>query len=139
MEEQVQEQEKATRGTTRADQLSPEKHRAIELMLDGWAQKDIAAELGVDESTITKWKRQRVFAREYNKNAKSVIAGGMSLLRASYSDACEKLISMMHTKGADRVQLEAARSVIKMVKDDELVQQFAERLERLEQTANREP
>jgi transposase-like protein len=130
--------EEEVKGRTRADQLSPDKHRAIELMLDGMSGIDIAKELGVTPETVSKWKRQRVFAREYNRNAKSVIAGGMSLLRAAYADACERLIEISMTKGGDRVQLEAIRSVIKLVKDDDLVQEFAARLEKMEQSANRE-
>jgi len=132
------EEVKESKPRTRAEQLSPEKHKAIEMMLDGHTNDEISKELGMAPETISRWKRQRIFAREYNRNAKEIVGGGMALLRAAYKDACEKLIDMAMTKGGDRVQLEAVRTVIKLVKDDDLVQEFAARLEKIEQMANRE-
>ena len=123
---------------TRADQLTPEKHKCIELMLEGHPQREIAVEIGVTPETISRWKRQTIFAREYNKQAKSVNAGGIAILRSSYVDACQRLVEFAFQTGGDRLQFEAIKTIIKLVKEEELIEEFNTRLEKIESMANRE-
>jgi transcriptional regulator with XRE-family HTH domain len=125
-------------GRTRADQLSPEKHKCIEMMIEGYPQKEIAVEIGVTQETISRWKRQSTFVREYNRQSKAVNATGMALLRSHFVDACQKIIQLTFAPDGDRLQLEAAKTLIKIVKDEELLENFNERLEKMEKMANRE-
>lgn len=124
--------------STRADQLSPQKHKCIDMMIEGHQQREIAVEIGVTPETISRWKRQTTFAREYNKRAKEVNAGGIAILRSNYVDACQKLAEIAFEPNGDRLQMEACKTIIKLVKEEELIEEFNTRLERIEQMANRE-
>lgn len=47
--------------------LSPNQIKAIELLLTGKSNNDIAFELGIDRSTLYRWKQEPEFIVEMNK------------------------------------------------------------------------
>lgn len=121
-----------------ADQLTPQQHQCIELLLQGWQQKDIAEELGVDENTICRWKKQKVFARWLQRSSKKAVETGMAILQTNFTGAVQRLVQISEQDG-NRVQLDATKHIIKIVLEDNLLKEIQERLEKLEAGANREP
>jgi DNA invertase Pin-like site-specific DNA recombinase len=44
-------------------QLTPQQGRAIELLLGGMRETEVAAEVGIDRTTLWRWKRENDFFR----------------------------------------------------------------------------
>lgn len=123
----------------RLGQLTTQQQEAILLLVDGYAVADVAETIGVSEPTIYKWKKMKVFAREYVRASQRVTETGMNLLKTNLTDAVNRLIEISEASSPNRVQLEANKYIIRLVMEDEVLKQINDRLEKLEAGANREP
>lgn len=125
---------------TKNSALKPEQLQCIQMLLEGKTHDAIAAELNIGRVTIIRWKKNKKFAAEYARQSKAMVGNGMNKLRANLESAVKVLVDMANDpEKANRIQLDAAKHIIKIVLEDAQLSQVAERLEKLEQSANREP
>lgn len=132
--------QKKARATKSGGTVTPQQLECIKLLLEGKTHEVIAGMLNIGKVTIVRWKKNKKFAKEYDRQAKAMVGNGMNKLRSNLESAVNVLIEMaIEPEKANRIQLDAAKHIIKIVLEDAQLSQVAERLEKLEQSANREP
>jgi transcriptional regulator with XRE-family HTH domain len=122
----------------RFGQLSADQQKAVTMLVDGYTGKEVAEALGVTETTVSKWRKRKVFCREYVRLAQQVTENGINILKTNLTEAVQRLIEISESSNPNRVQLEANKHIIKLVMEDEVLKTLNERLEKLEAGANRE-
>ena len=81
--------------------LSERQKSAIDLLLRGLSDQDVASQLGVDRGTIFRWRKSIAFARELDRQRKilwqqsaaqlqSMVQPALDILRAQLNDADPK-------------------------------------------------
>jgi transposase-like protein len=79
--------------------LTEAQSRAAHLIAQGWKTVDIAEDLGVDESTISRWRRKAAFAalvQSVNAEANQELVGRMADLLHRLLDVIEELLEYRH-------------------------------------------
>jgi DNA-binding MarR family transcriptional regulator len=112
--------------------LTPERLRAIELMLSGWSGKQIAKELHVDPATVCRWKKSKVVQDILHDHLVGQIAAVDRKIKESALVAIEYLRAVIEgpmTPTGERVH--AAIQLLKLVQvdQDELAKLRAENAE----------
>jgi transcriptional regulator with XRE-family HTH domain len=92
--------------------LTEAQTRAAQLIAKGWKACDVAEDLGVDESTISRWRRKAAFAalvQTINAEANQEIVARMSDLLLRSLDVIEELLDYRHNPN---VKLRAAIALL---------------------------
>lgn len=86
--------------------LRGKQKRCLELMLSGeMTQKQISEKIGVTEQTITNWKKQEEFCKEYN----SALKRNINLHAAA---AFKTEVDLLKKADSDAVKLNAAKDIL---------------------------
>jgi hypothetical protein len=106
------------------------------------SQRDLAADLGIHEATISKWKKDYLFRRAWDKRLADLNVSPDRIQRvidSIYNAACKEDMKAaeLYLKFVDRftpkVQVQGAEDrSVKEMSDDELAKQFREGLQVLE-------
>lgn len=123
----------------RAGQLSNEQHKAIELLLEGSTNDEIATELSVHVETVRKWRRSKVFARFFSKERGKAVETAKAILQSNATHAAQKLVEMIDDKDITRNQFNAAMKVLEMSFQFTELDDLKDRIRQLEIGVNREP
>lgn len=86
--------------------LKNKQKKALEMMLSGsFSQKDIAETIGVSEQTITNWKKNDEFIKEFNDSLKNSI-------NTAAGKAFKRIMELLEKADADSVSLNAAKDIL---------------------------
>lgn len=124
---------------TRKEQLSPQQHEAMQMVLDGSDNDQIAARLGVHLETVRKWRRAKIFNRELGKHTNQIMSDAKRILQSNATVAAQKLIEMIDDGTITRNQYNASIKVLEMSFQFAQIDEMMERIAKLEAGANREP
>jgi HEAT repeat protein len=109
------------------------------LLAGGRTVRDAAAESGVSERTIHRWRREAAFRERERQLRGEMLAQGLGRLVEGMTEAARVLRALLASQN-EQVRLAAARSVIqlgndlrKTVETDEAVEELGERLEAIEE------
>lgn len=94
------------------DGLTDPQREGARLMAQGYKQRDIAETVGVDEATVSRWKRRPAFValvQAIHAEANAEIIGRMADLTHRALDVCESLLEYRHDPG---LKLRAAIAII---------------------------
>ena len=101
-------QQFATECNTLARELTAKQQKAAMLLASGQADEIIADELGVDRSTIFRWRQSPTFRAEVNKHREAMLAMLQDSLRDAVSGALDTLKQIMTKSVDDSLKLKAA-------------------------------
>ncbi len=94
--------------------LTPQHHRAIDLLITGKKNFEIAEELGVDKVTVSRWRSDYVFQAEMNQRLKDNTQHTQDRLRALADTALATIETVMADSNDDKARLQAAFKVLEM-------------------------
>lgn len=124
---------------TRKEQLSPQQHDAIQMILDGANNFQVADKLGVHVETVRRWRKAKIFAREFVKNKNEAMETAKSILQTNATSAAQKLVDMIDDGNITRNQYNASIKVLEMSFQFAEIDEMRERIAKLEAGVNREP
>lgn len=100
-------------------QLNVKQKNAIDLLLQGQNDREVAEAVGVSRQTVTEWRNgNAVFAAELNRRRQEVWGGQQERLRglvAKAVDVLEEQLDNEHGFVPDRVRQSAAVHILKRV------------------------
>jgi transposase-like protein len=107
--------ENARRCTISAEResgLSDRQRTAIELMLFGKSLGGVAREMGVNPSTLYRWRREEPFREELDRRRREVWEGAAERVRALVHPAIDVLEEQVHDE-YDRSRMWAAGMILR--------------------------
>ncbi|MEH7468325.1 hypothetical protein V7195_17505, partial [Priestia megaterium] len=104
---------KATNSYKREQGLTIEQLNAIDLLVLGKVDQEVADEIGVNRVTVTKWRNYDIyFQAELNKRRKEIWNSSLDRLRAIIPKSMERLEKELDSNQGWKVALE----VMKLIK-----------------------
>lgn len=95
------------------DVLDERKERAIFLLLEGKTMNEAASELGVNRSTVYRWKKNdALFKKELNRLKRSAWEAGESKLISARTAAIDAAIELLEHEDA-RIKLKAIDTILR--------------------------
>ena len=91
--------------------LSKRKKEALELDLLGYTGLQIAEEIGVTNTTLSKWRNEVEYKEEFEKRMQANIDRATKKLKASTKMAIEKLVELTQSSN-ERIALSAVNSLL---------------------------
>ena len=120
-------------------ELTPQHQEAIRRILEGATNREISDELGVNYETVLRWRRGKLFARALSREAKRVADTSLALLRANVTHATQRLIEMIDEEKPSQTKFNAAMAVIKIVYENQMLEDIQAQVKELEAAGTREP
>lgn len=106
---------KTTNSYKREQGLTIEQLNAIDLLVIGKVDQDVADKIGVNRVTVTKWRNYDIyFQAELNKRRKEVWGSSLDRLRTLLPKAIERLEQEVENENGWKIALE----LIKLIKID---------------------
>ena len=93
--------------------LSHPQIRAIDLMLQGLTDAQVAEQLGVDRTTIFRWRKSETFARELDRHRQAILEQSTARLQSLLKPAMDILQKQL-VGGDPKAQLRAAALLVRM-------------------------
>ncbi len=93
--------------------LSPQQWQAINLLVSGKRQADIADEIGVSQETLSRWRNSPVYGAALNQAIRDCYTGTVGLVRSSVVDALDTIKGCLQSED-EKVRLQAAVTLIKL-------------------------
>lgn len=87
------------------NEVSVKQAKAIAMMLQSIPQKDIAAELGITETNLSKWKKQEAFQTEYRRQIDEI-------MQIAAGEALATICDLMRHSNSDNVRIKAAQDIL---------------------------
>jgi hypothetical protein len=97
-----------------APRLTPEQLNAIDLLILGKTDKEVAETIGVGRNTISKWYKNAFFIAELNVKREELWVDSKLRLRALASEAVNVLTNGLHSSD-EKVAITAAVHILKTV------------------------
>jgi DNA-binding CsgD family transcriptional regulator/glutaredoxin len=97
-----------------APRLTPEQLNAIDLLIFGKTDKEVAETLGIGRNTISKWYKNAFFIAELNVKREELWVDSKLRLRALASEAVNVLTNGLHSSD-EKVAITAAVHILKTV------------------------
>jgi len=97
-----------------APKLTPEQLNAIDLLIFGKTDKEVAETLGIGRNTVSKWYKNAFFTAELNVKREALWIDSKLRLRALASDAVNVLTNGLHSTD-EKVAITAAVHILKTV------------------------
>lgn len=107
MVEQMQER-------TPAPRLTPEQLNAIDLLIFGKTDKEVAETLGIGRNTISKWYKNAFFIAELNSKREALWVDSKFRLKSLVSEAVNVLTNGLHSSD-EKIAITAAVHILKTV------------------------
>jgi len=93
--------------------LSPQKLRALTLLLEGKTKSEAAAMVGVRPWTITRWTREDDFGAAYDSALGDIRRATVPMILNGFRQGVAKLCDLLAASG-DKIQLAAAANLVKL-------------------------
>src|SRR4051812_14230188 len=101
---------KATKGYKREQGLTTAQLNAIDLLVTGKTDQEVADIIGVNRVTITKWRNYDIyFQAELNKRRKEIWGASIDRIRALVPKAMERLEKEVDGENGWKVALEVIK------------------------------
>jgi DNA-binding CsgD family transcriptional regulator len=97
-----------------APRLTPEQLNAIDLLIFGKTDKEVAETLGIGRNTISKWYKNAFFIAELNVKRDTLWIDSKLRLRALASEAVDVLTNGLHSSD-EKIAIAAAVHILKTV------------------------
>jgi DNA-binding CsgD family transcriptional regulator len=101
-------------GRSPAPRLTPEQLNAIDLLILGKTDKEVAETIGIGRNTISKWYKNAFFIAELNVKREELWVDSKLRLRALASEAVNVLTNGLHSSD-EKVAIAAAVHILKTV------------------------
>lgn len=85
--------------------INGKQAQAIAMMIKGTPQKDIAQELNITETTLSKWKKRDDFKQEYREQIEDI-------MNVAAGEAIETICNLMRNSNSDNVRIKAAQDIL---------------------------
>lgn len=95
------------------EELSPRQHSAIELVLRGMSDVEVGAQLGIDRTTVYRWRMSPLFRRELDRQRKMLFEHSAARLSAMVQPALE-ILNRQLTGDDPRTALRAAAILLRV-------------------------
>lgn len=95
-----------------APKLTPEQLNAIDLLIFGKTDREVAETLGIGRNTISKWYKNAFFIAELNSRREALWIDSKLRLRALASEAVEVLSNGLHSED-EKIAISAAVHILK--------------------------
>jgi predicted transcriptional regulator len=120
------------------EELTPQQQQVLDMLAAGRTITDIAAELGIGQTTIYNWKRSAVFNRAWEDLLVTLWESVKVGLKSAGGLAIKTLIDIMQNRdSSDRDKLTASQTVLanlhKVVTDDELRKRIEVLIDKMEE------
>lgn len=93
--------------------LSEQQRQAVVMLASGKRGVEVAAELGITQETVSRWRNSPTFAAAVNQLLREVHAGTIADIRSAAGDAVAVLTDIMHNSPDDKTRLSAAMAVLR--------------------------
>lgn len=103
----------ARKCTTAADRLSDKQRAAIELLILGQRMSCIAGAIGIDPSTLYRWRQDETFVAELDRCRRELWAGAAERLRALVHPSLDVMEQHLRDR-YERNRFRAASSVLRL-------------------------
>jgi len=97
-----------------APRLTPEQLNAIDLLILGKTDKDVAETLGIGRNTISKWYKNAFFLAELNVKREALWVDSKLRLRSLATEAVNVLTNGLHSSD-EKIAISAAVHILKTV------------------------
>lgn len=97
-----------------APRLTPEQLNAIDLLILGKTDREVAETIGIGRNTISKWYKNAFFIAELNVKREVLWADSKLRLRALASEAVDVLTNGLHSED-EKIAITAAVHILKTV------------------------
>jgi len=98
---------KATKGYKRLQGLTIEQLKAIDLLILGKTDQEVADEINMNRVTITKWRNYDIFFQaELNKKRKEILGASLDKIRSLIPRSIERLEKEVESENGWKVALE---------------------------------
>ena len=94
--------------------LTGQQVQCIGQLVTGRRQSQIAAELGIAEETISRWKNEPVFQAALNAAIQESYMAVVGATRTAATEALETVISLMQNATDERTRLSAALQLLRL-------------------------
>jgi hypothetical protein len=98
-------QAKSDKTLHRSKPLTPEMENAIDLLVTGKPDREVAEAVGVSRQTIAQWRRNPVFMAELNRRRQALWADGHERLRHMLMTAIDRLQTAVDTGDLQPMEL----------------------------------
>jgi hypothetical protein len=96
--------------------LTPKQEHALSLILARKTGREAAEACGVDERTVSRWRRLPAFQEAMEERLREITAAGVGRLRAGVDDAIQVYLDCVADKSADwKDRLKAADAILDRV------------------------
>jgi hypothetical protein len=95
------------------NQLTERQIRAVDLLLHGLSDADVATQLGIDRTTVFRWRKLDHFARELDQQRRAVLQSSVSRLQSLLQPALNVLQKQLEGD-EPRHQLRAAAILLRL-------------------------
>jgi len=99
---------------TPAPRLTPEQLNAIDLLIFGKTDKEVAETLGIGRNTISKWYKNAFFIAELNSKREALWVDSKFRLKSLVSEAVNVLTNGLHSSD-EKIAITAAVHILKTV------------------------
>ena len=114
IEEELNEMQKRLWDRSPAPRLTPEQLNAIDLLILGKTDKEVAETIGIGRNTISKWYKNAFFTAELNVKREALWIDSKLRLRALASEAVNVLTNGLHSSD-EKIAITAAVHILKTV------------------------
>jgi transposase-like protein len=102
--------------TQRVERLTAAQGQAILLLVEGYGISTIAERVGVDRTTLLRWRRAPTFAAEYERAREETHDRGIRVLQAAIGQAVGAIVEIVRDPEVDPgVRLRAAEAILDRV------------------------
>ena len=96
--------------------LTPQHHKAIDLMIMGSNNKNVAETLNIAPETVSRWRADYIFQAALNQRLKENQAASVERLRSLADTALATIETVMADSNDDKARLQAAFKVLEMAR-----------------------
>jgi len=123
--------------TGHGEKMTRLREQAIAALLEGGSVAAAAKKIGVDVSTLRDWQRNPDFSDAYRAARREIVSRATDKLAGSFDQAVESLTSIMAGSQNDAARIAAAKTVINLTLHTLEMEDFDQRLARLEEQLQR--
>ena len=94
--------------------LSEQQRQAVIMLASGKRGVEVAAELGVTQETVSRWRNSPTFAAAVNQLLRDATSATIADIRSAAGDAVAVVTDIMHNSPDDKTRLAAALSILRV-------------------------
>lgn len=94
--------------------LTEQQRQAVMLLASGKRGVEVAAELGITQETVSRWRNSPTFAAAVNQLLRDATTATIADIRSAASDAVAVITDIMRNSEDDKMRLSAALSILRV-------------------------